>query len=107
MRRAPALQCHMAFPTPPPLHPEETSGKLEKLPEGAPASPKKPETSPNHPGFRPLLLQAVSRPLGPTALLIGSDRSALGTCWAPRGPHDCGASGHPSAQLRLEFGPLR
>lgn len=51
--------------------------KVGKASGGRPCLAKKSQRPPpNHPGFRPLLLQAVSRPLGPTALLIGSDRSA-------------------------------
>ncbi|XP_053059687.1 uncharacterized protein LOC128311866 isoform X2 [Acinonyx jubatus] len=84
---------YMAFPSSRPSR--ETSGKLEMLPEGAPAQPKKkkkkkqPKTSPRPPWLPPLPLRALTRPLGPTAPQWGG-----GARWEPpaerpgTGPHD-------------------
>lgn len=57
--------------SPPPTPSRETSGKLEKLPEGTRAPPKNAKDLPQTALRPPLPLRALAQPLGPTASVGG------------------------------------
>lgn len=109
LRRAPALQIYIwRSPTPPPARPEKLLESWKSFRRAPLPRQKKPETSPKPPRLPPPP-SAGSQPAPGSYCPAYRKRSQRpgAPCWAPRGPHDCGASGHPSTQLRLEFGPLR